>query len=198
MRRNSLSHDEKGFTITELIVVMALSAVVTTVAYTFFNTSIRQYLTLQQDGLNLSELSMQSQRIAAVMRGSIDVTNASYSEMTLTTYFSPNDNYVSQIRYYKSASGNELLADVVPYTANPPIGTLDTNQARTVTIIDNFKAKAGVNTFEYVDSGGQNMSVPIADLHTIKGLRVNLASGTSASSTSISVQVSLRNRKTNL
>lgn len=198
MRSNTLHRTEKGFTITELIVVMALTAAVTTIAYTFFNSSIRQYLTLQQDGLNFSELSMQSQRVAAVMRGSIDVTNASYTEMTLTAYFSPNDSYVSQIRYYKSAAGTELLADVVPYTANPPIGTLDTNQARTVTIIDNFKTKAGVNTFEYVDSGGQNMTVPIADLHTIKGLRINLVSGTTATSTSINVQVSLRNRKTNL
>lgn len=198
MRNNGTAKGERGFTITELIVVMALTAAVTTLAYTFFNTSVKQYLSLQQDGLNFSELSMQSQRVAAVMRGSIDVIDASYTEMTLTAYFSPNDSYVSQIRYYKSADGTKLLADVVPYTANPPIGTLDTAQARTVTIIDNFKTKPGVNTFEYVDSGGQNMPVPISDLHTIKGLRVNLASGTSANSTSLNVQVSLRNRKTNL
>lgn len=198
MRRNLLHANQQGYTITELIVVMSLTAVVTTVAYTFFNTSFRQFLGLQQEGMSTSELAMQSQRIASVMRGATDVVTASSTEMKLNAYFSPNDAYVSEIRYYKSADGSKLLAYVVPYTANPPVGTLDTTKARTVTIVDNFKTKAGVNTFEYIDSSGQTMALPIGDLHTIKGLRVNLVSGSNPNSSSLNVQVSLRNRKTNL
>lgn len=132
------------------------------------------------------------------MRGATDVVVASNSEMVLNAYFSPNDAYVSKIRYYKSTDGKKLLADIIPFSANPPYGTLLTDKMRTYTIINNFYTKAGVNTFEYIDASGNTMSLPIADLHIIKGLRVNLVSKPETVNNSTSVQVSLRNRKVNL
>ena len=179
---------------------MSVAAVVLTIAYTFFNASFRQYLGLQAQGMNASSLAMQSQRLAAVMRGATNITTASSTEMVITAYFSPNDAYVSQVRYYRNAGNTKLLADVTPYTSNPPEGTLDTSKTKTITIIDTFYAKPGVNTFEYVDTSGTAMTQPISDLHTIKGLRINLASKQTDSTKedSLSIQVSLRNRKTNL
>jgi hypothetical protein len=87
-------------------------------------------------------------------------------------------------------------------TANPPGGTLITAQTHTVTIIENFYSSPSVNTFEYLDAGGATLTTPIADLHTIKGMRINLAVPITLPSQSgndtITSQVSLRNRKTNL
>jgi len=91
---------------------------------------------------------------------------------------------------------------VTQMTANPPAGTPITSSLKTVNIIDNFYLASNLNTFQYYDSGGTLLTPPISDLHTIKIVKINLAvpskSPVATSSTTMSVQVSLRNRKTNL
>jgi prepilin-type N-terminal cleavage/methylation domain-containing protein len=195
---NKTRLNSQGFTIVELTVVLVVTAIVFTVAFSFFNNAIIQYLTLQKDGMSASELTIQTQRIASVMRGATDVIVASNTEMVINTYFSPNDVYVSQVKYYKSEDGKKLLAEVIPYTVNPPVGSLDNAKTKTYTIIEDFYTKNGLNTFEYINSSGGTMSLPISELHTIKGLRINLISKPPDASNSVSVQVSLRNRKINL
>ena len=193
---------QSGFSLVELMIVIVMVGVVSTTTYTFFVTSFNQYLALQTEGMVDADLALQSQRIASVLRGVTDITAATNADVTLTAYFSPSDAYVSQIKYYKNGPGNKLLADVTPYTANPPTGTLITASKQTYTIVDPFITLSGVNTFEYLDSAGTAMTVPIADLHTVKGVRVNLASPvkspTSTGNSAMNIQVSLRNRKTNL
>jgi hypothetical protein len=84
-------------------------------------------------------------------------------------------------------------------TANPPIGTPQTNKLKTYTIIDNFYQPSGSSLFTYLDSSGNALTLPISDLQTIKGVQVNLAAkGSNGSNQALNVQVSLRNRKTNL
>jgi hypothetical protein len=145
---------------------------------------------------------MQSQRIGKVLRGLTDVTQATNTEITVYAYFSPNDAYVSLIHYYKNAAGTKMFADVTPMSADPPNGTLLTAQEKTFTIIDNFYSSASINTFEYLDTSGNTLSLPIADLHTIKAIRISLAVPVTLPSQSgndtFTIQVSLRNRKTNL
>jgi prepilin-type N-terminal cleavage/methylation domain-containing protein len=191
-----------GYTIVELLLVISLIGIVSTIIYTFFVTSFNQYFALQQDGMLFGDLAAQSQRIAMVTRGLTDITAASSSEITMYSYFSPNDQYVSQIRYYKNAGGTSLMADVTPMTANPPTGTLITAQKKTYTVVSPFYTLTGVNTFVYFDGNNNQMSLPITDLHTIQQIQVNLAAPTKAPSSTgydqISVQVSLRNRKINL
>jgi prepilin-type N-terminal cleavage/methylation domain-containing protein len=192
----------KGFSLAEIVIALSIIGILIVVMYPFFNTTLRQFFVLEQEGLMFGQLSMQSQRIAKVLRGATDITQATSTEVTAYAYFAPNDAFVSLIHYYKNAAGTKLLADVTPMSANPPNGTLLTAQQRTVTIIDNFYSSAGVNTFEYLDSAGITLTVPIADLTTIKGARINLAVPITLPSQSgndtITVQVSLRNRKTNL
>lgn len=194
--------NQKGFSLAEFVIGLSVLAIIILIAYPFFNTTLRQFFTLEQEGLMFSQLSMQSQRIAKVLRGATDVTQATHTEVTVYAYFAPNDTYVSLIHYYKNAAGTKLFADVTPMTANPPTGTLLSAQMRTVTIIENFYSAAGVNTFEYLDAAGSTLSMPISDLHTIKGARVNLAVPITLPSQSgndtITIQVSMRNRKTNL
>lgn len=193
--------DLKGFTIPELVVVIVLIGIVGTAFFTFTNTSINQYLSLQQEGYVFNDLATQSQRVAKVLRGLTDITAATQNEISVYAYFSPQDTYVSLIRYYKNLSGTILYADVTPMTQNPPNGTLKTAELKTYTIMDNFYSAPGVNLFEYLDSAGAVIPQPIADLHTIKGIRVNLAVPTktpSISNDAMTLSVSLRNRKTNL
>lgn len=197
-----MSHRNRGFSLAEFVIALAILGIIVVVAYPFFNTTLRQFFVLEQEGLMFGQLSAQSQRIGRVLRGAIDITQASNTEITVYAYFAPNDAQTSLIRYYKNAAGTKMFADVTPMTANPPTGTLLTAQKRTVTIIDNFYTNASVNTFEYLDASGATLTLPIADLHTIKGVRVKLAVPISLPSQSgndtITTQVSLRNRKTNL
>lgn len=191
-----------GFTIVELMVVILITGIISTAFYTFFNTFLNRYLTLQQDSLAFSDITYQSQRVAQVVRGLTDITQASSSELTMYAYFYPKDTYVSLVHYYKNTGGTALLVDITSMTANPPIGTPITNSMRTYTIIPDFKTVSGVNLFDYLDSAGGALPSPVADLHTIKGVKINLSvsakADSSSGNTSISLQVSLRNRKTNL
>jgi hypothetical protein len=185
------------------MIVFVVVGVISTAAYTFFNTSVSQYLSLQKDSLTFGDLATQSQRISNVVRGATDITLAENNELIVYAYFAPNDTYVSLLRYYKSVDGNTLLADLTPMTANPPVGTPITASKRTITILPNFKTVTGVNLFTYLDSVGSVIGTPISELHTIKGIRITLSvpsgpSGTANGNTTISSQVSLRNRKTNL
>lgn len=185
-----------------MVITISLSALVATLIYTFFTTTFSQYLGLQGDGMVFSSLSLQSQRIAMVTRGLTDITQASDSEVTVYAYFSPRDSTVSLVRYYKSADGKKLLADITPMTANPPTGTPVTANKKTYTIIDQFYTVSGLKTFRYFDSGGGELTPPISDLHVVQQIQINLAAPTKAPSSNgydqITVQVSLRNRKINL
>lgn len=179
---------------------MALTLVLGSAFYIFFKTNFFTYLSLQKDATGFTELSVQSQRIGGVVRGLTDITDAQEDEMTLYGYFFPTDTYVSLIHYYKSADGTKLYADVTPMTSNPPIGTPITGSKKTHTIISNFKTAGGVKLFEYLDSSGGTLSLPIAELHSIKGVKINLAVNTASGTTNqaMTLQLSLRNRKTNL
>lgn len=194
--------NSRGFTLIELMVVMVLVGVISTAAYTFFNTSLTQFFGLQKEGMVFGDLASQSQRIAKVLRGTTDILTATNDEIKVYAYFSPNDAYTSQIRYYKSVNGKIMYAEVIPMTSNPPIGTPITAQTKTYTIIPEFYTGPGVKTFEYLDSSGGTMTLPVSDLHTIKGIRVTLAvpvdSLTNGGNDTMSLEVALRNRKTNL
>ncbi len=193
--------NNKGFTVLEVLISVSLLSIIGLTAYSFTTESITNFLHLEEDGLRLSTITDESQRIAKVVRGATDVSTATYTNLSIDGYFSPGDAYVSKIDYYKSADGKNLLADVTPYTVNPPIGSLITASKKTYTIIDNFYTPASVNTFTYLDSAGGILSMPITELRTIYGIRVSLSVKTTTNSTSfstISLDVSLRNRKTNL
>jgi prepilin-type N-terminal cleavage/methylation domain-containing protein len=189
-----------GFTLPELLIVMIVTTILSISIFTFANALISRYFPLQEESMAFSDMSRNSQRIASVIRGLTDITQATSNSMTIYSYFSPADTYVSLVKYY--VTGNILMADITPMSANPPSGTPITANKKTYTIIDNLYTPTGTQLFVYLDETGSPMTLPISDLHTVKGIQVNLGIPLSTpsinSSDTISLQVSLRNRKTNL
>lgn len=193
--------NQAGFTVVELIIAMVVGLVVAGAVFTFAGGSLNQYFRMQSESIAFADIAANSQRIASVVRGASDITAASGSSVTMYSYFSPYDQYMSLITYYPNNTGTKFLADVTRMTANPPTGTQISGSTKTFTIIDNFYVPNGTNTFEYLDSSGGTLSTPISDLRTIKGVRINLADKPNIANgqvTKMSVEVSLRNRKTNL
>lgn len=193
---------QAGFTIVEMTVVIFLAGLLSLTAFTAFNTLINQYFGLQQDGSEFTDLAAQSQRIGNVLRGLTDIVSESDSDLTVYAYFSPDDTYVSLVHYYLNADSTTLYADVTPMTANPPIGSPITADKTTHTIIPDYHTLNGVTLFQYLDSSGSVITLPVSDERSIDGIRVNLAvpadHPTPNGNQEISLQVSLRNRKTNL
>jgi prepilin-type N-terminal cleavage/methylation domain-containing protein len=195
--------NQAGFTITELLVVIVVGGFLLAGLVGFFNGNINQYFKLQSDGMAYSEITNNSQRIARVLRGikSFDIADA--NTITAYTYFAPQEDFTSQIKYYISNDGKQLLADVTPMTADFPIGTLDTSKKRTgIVIIDSFYQQPGVPLFAYTDSAGNSLTTPVSNLNSIKSVVINLSvkpyQGASNKVISTQLSVSLRNRKTNL
>lgn len=197
-----LFRNQKGFTLIELLITIVIIGVLSIALTSFAVSSLRRYLGLQKDATAFSDISQQSQRVTNVLRGATDITSAGDFSITVYAYFFPNNQYVSQITYYLNASNTTLYADVTPMSANPPNGTLLTSQKKTYTVIPYFYQSNGTKLFEYLDANSNTITTPIADLKTIKGVRVNLKTPVDGlqnnNFNTISTQVSLRNRKTNL
>jgi len=190
---------QRGFTIVELLMTITLIGLIATFMFTFFITTINQYLALQQNSDAFNDLSQHYQRLANVLRGITGINSAAANDLNIYAYFYPNDAYVSLVHYY--ISGGSLLADVTPMTANPPNGTPITASKKTYTIITQFVSIPGIDTFVYLDAANSIITSPVTNLNTIKDIKVNLAVPSLAPTStnqSLSVQVSLRNRKTNL
>lgn len=195
---------QKGFTITELIMVTVVAGILVTAIVGFFNGNFNQYFKLQADGLAYSEITQNSQRLARVIRGIKYIEVAEPDRIVGYSYFAPSEQYTSKITYELINSNTVMQATVIPMTADYPLGTLKTADTRLVNIINSFYKKSGVNTFEYLDVNGNTVPFPIDsnNINSIKSVRIklNVKSYNSASNSVISNElvVNLRNRKTNL
>lgn len=196
-----MKHAQHGFTVLELIIVILVGGIISTLMFNFFNGSYVSYLKLQEDSIKFSDLSLQSQRVTKVLRGSTDVLEATANAITVYAYFTPRDNVVSKIRYYRDLTAGSLKADITPMSSAPPIGTPITAQMTTYTIIAKLHVASGTDVFEYLNSAGGSLGT-VTNLRDVKGIRINLAVPPTAfattKNTTITSEVALRNRKTNL
>lgn len=198
------SNNQKGFTVTELIMVVATAALLVAALVGFFNGNINQYFKLQADGLAYSEITQNSQRIAKVIRGLKYIEAAEPDRLVGYSYFAPSEQYTSKITYELVDNSTKMQATVIPMTADYPLGSLISGQTRTVSVVNNFYKKTGVNTFEYLDASGNTMAFPIDSsmINSIKSVRIKLnVKGYQTNSSNVisnELVVNLRNRKTNL
>ncbi len=191
----------KGFTTVELMITIILIGMLSTMFIVAFKSSIFNLLNLQTDATASLTLNSQVNRISTVLRGVTDISSADSNDLVLYSYFYPSDQYVSLLHYYTATSGGvlQVKADLTPMTANPPIGTPIVAQKRTFVIIDNYYQPSGTPLFQYLDIGGSTIATPVNDLKMIKSVRVQLAArGSNGSNQKMTLEVSLRNRKTNL
>lgn len=197
-----LYRKQSGLTITELLFVMIASSILLITLYTFTSTSINDFMKLQADGLAHNKLSENSSRITRVIRGVNQIEVAEADSITAYSYFAPDDRYTSKIRYYLNNDQNKLLADVTPMTADYPIGSLLTNQTRTVTIIDGFRKVSGKDTFTYYDNDFTQIASPVVEKQIIKNITLQLFvkkyNTENSDYVSTISSVNLRNRKSNL
>ncbi|MCA9326899.1 type II secretion system protein [Candidatus Saccharibacteria bacterium] len=195
-------HDQRGFTLAELLIAIVLIGIIGTTFLVFFKSSFFNYLNLQKDATSFTQLDTQANRVSNVLRSTTDIVSVDANDLVVYAYFYPSDSYVSLLHYYVTSINGvkQLKADLTPMSANPPIGSPITAQERTFVVIDNLFQEPGAALFEYLSSSGSTLSLPITDLQTIKGMRVNLAAttATGGGNQAIHVEVSLRNRKTNL
>jgi prepilin-type N-terminal cleavage/methylation domain-containing protein len=199
---NRSQHSSRGFTLVELLITIVIIGLVSMTFIVIFKSTIFNSINLQLDASKAVELNSSAQRVGMVLRGVTGITSATGDDLVVTAYFYPSDQYVSLLHYYitTDAKGNKkLMADLTPYSANPPVGSPVTAKKRTFTVIGDYYSTSGVTLFTYLDASNNSLSLPISDLQSIKGIRVALAAKTSnGSNQSLNVQVSLRNRKTNL
>jgi prepilin-type N-terminal cleavage/methylation domain-containing protein len=195
-------NDKRGLTLTELIVVMMVMSGLLITVYVFTSSTISSFMQLQAESLARSKLAEGSYRVTKVIRSINYIETANSDTITAYSYFAPNDQYTSKIRYYLNGSQDKLLAEVTPMTADYPIGTLLSGQTKNVTIIDNFVKLATEPTFKYYDSNLTELPSPVSDVSSIKNISVNLFvkrfKEVPTKYVSTEVTVNLRNRKTNL
>ena len=192
--------EEQGFTILEMVVVIALIGALSVIFFVVFKTTLVSYLDLQKQATSFGQLSRQADRIANVLRGTTSISSAGDNDLTVYTYFYPSDVYVSQVRYYVvNGATKRLYADLTPMSANPPLGTLQTDKKKSFVIIDNFYQASGGKLFRYTNAVGAALATPVTDLSVVKTIQINLATQLeNARSQDINVQVLLRNKKNNL
>lgn len=191
-----------GFTLLELLISITLLGIFFTVFFSAFSSSIYDYFDLQTTTNDFSSLSVASQRIGNVIRGTTDFVSLNDNDVTLYAYFYPNDSNVSLIHYYINSQNNQVLADVTPMTANPPTGTPITAQKKTYIILNNYTNSSNVNLFTYLNDSGNVISTPVTNEHLVNGVTIKMAVPGSKTrqngNQTIQITVSLRNRKTNL
>lgn len=192
--------EEQGFTILEMVIVITLIGALSVIFFVVFKTTLVSYIDLQKQATSFGQLSTQAERIANVLRGTTSISNASDNELTVYTYFYPSDAYVSQVRYYVvNGATKRLYADLTPMSANPPLGTLQTDKKKSFVVIDNFYQSSGGKLFTYMNAVGATLPTPVTDLSVVKTIQINLAAQLeNMRSQDINVQVLLRNKKNNL
>lgn len=200
-RRRLTTSDESGFTLVELLITLVLVVIIGITFLTLFKSTLSNFVNMQGDASASVQLNTQANRLANVLRSVTNITSATENDLVVYAYFYPSDSYVSLLHYYLVTNGGttQLKADLTPMSANPPIGSPLTAQERTFTIIDNYYQAPGTNLFTYLNTTGSPLPMPISDLQSIKGVQITLAAKTSnGSNQTMSIEVSIRNRKTNL
>ena len=188
-----------GFTLVELLVVLALTGIIASSFFRFFAPTLLNYINLQTDAAGTGQIATQSQRIASVIRGTTGIISATSNDLQIYSYFYPSDSAVSLVHYYLKNNNTMLMVDVTPMSANPPTGSPLTAHLRTYTISSNYYLPTNGAVFTYLDISNTSLALPVSDLNAIKLIQVNMAFKLSnGGNQALNLEVELRNRKTNL
>ena len=74
-------HDQRGFTLAELLIAIVLIGIIGTTFLVFFKSSFFNYLNLQKDATSFTQLDTQANRVSNVLRSTTDI----FKQIVLTT-----------------------------------------------------------------------------------------------------------------
>lgn len=191
-------HQEAGYSLVELLVVMTLTTMVAVPLVVFSYKGLTSYVFLQAESDTSTELSSLSARIGKVIRGATGVVSASDNSLTIYGYFSPQDTTVKKIRYF--ISGTNLNIGVTPPTGTAPNYTYNAaNEVITTTRIDLVMGTTPI--FTYYDDAGNKLPNGFSTSQ-VKAIGIYIAANPRSKIVSqpiaVATRVTLRNFKTNL
>ncbi len=191
-------HNQRGYSLLELIIVISLMSVVAIPLIMFTSRGIASYEFMQLQSDTSTDLSILSQRMGKVIRGTTNVIDAQNNSLTIYGYFSPQDTIVKKIRYF--INGTHLNIGVTPPTGTAPNYTYNVaDEVVTTTRVD--LAMGGQSMFTYYDDTGTILPNGFA-VSQIKAIGLYVAANPDttrlAVPISLTTRVTLRNFKTNL
>lgn len=188
---------ERGYSLLELIITMAIIGIVVTALVGIVVNSSRGYRYLQVQSNASVDLSNTLNRVTKVIRGSTDVVEAQSDRLTIFAYFSPQDTVVKRITYF--VDGTSLKATVIPPTGAGPNYTYNPFDGKTYTLASDL-TNGGV-VFTYFNETGAQLSGSFTPSQ-IKQISLNMTINPNPKvlrkPLSSQTTVTLRNKKTNL
>lgn len=199
------SHAKKGMTLVELMVSVAIFAVISIVIATFssnvfsLNSVVQNGLTAQQDARQVvKKIAAELREASPSASGAYPIEIASTSEIIFYGD-ADNDGSKEKIRYYLSQL--TLKQDIVKPTGNPPVYSGGTTTRNIINDVRN----ATTSIFTYYDNNYDGttaaLSFPV-DIPSIRLIKINLAIDRDPYRSPVPIyvntQVTIRNLKDNL
>lgn len=188
------SKNNKGFTITELIVVMSLIAIISGFVYIFFSQSIINFLRLQSANITVVDRTRALNRMMQVVRGITNISDAQANSLTATTYFSPTDTVPSRVTYSYDASTKELTVKTILADGASPNYTYNIANQKTSVVLYGLQLQESL--FAYYNRTGSIAVIDGSDYSSIASVNITINSVVEGNPgpTELSTTVLLRNK----
>lgn len=191
---------QSGFTIVELLMVIAIIGILIVVTMQVFSASYQGYFNTLENTLRTSEVSSAVQRTSRIIRGIHVITKAGDYELEGFAYLTPRDATLSKLRYYLNTTTKAFNVDVIPASGSAPSYNYNPADKKTYTILSNAVDTKPIFKYRGLDFSVQQFA-PDA-YKDIKAISINLSKARIKSQTNtpieISTTVSIRPRKSNL
>ena len=191
-------HNQDGFTILELIIVMVITGMIALPLSTFAINGLRSYNYIEAQSNTSVELNILTGRLTKVIRGATTIDTATSNSLIFYGYFSPQDTVIKKIRYF--ISGTSIEVGVTPPSGTAPNYTYDP-ASEVVKVLRSDMAMGSNSLFTYYDDVG-NLLTGGFTVGQIKQVGIFLAANPNTVqipvAISVSTKVTLRNQKVNL
>jgi UDP-N-acetylglucosamine--N-acetylmuramyl-(pentapeptide) pyrophosphoryl-undecaprenol N-acetylglucosamine transferase len=125
-----MSHHNRGVTIIELVLAIAMVAIISIAMTVIFGSTIRDLLKISTTMVNTNQELIALQRMQQVVRSGTRITEASDQKLTIYAYFSPQDATLSQVTYYYDSSTKTRYVGVPVKDVFHPFSAHDIRRAR--------------------------------------------------------------------
>lgn len=189
----------RGFTLVELVVVIGLTSILGTIAFSYIIQAAKDNRKLQSQTEIQASLSLALDRVNRIVRSTTNLISA--DAVSLKLYGYPNAGDVAPSQIYFRISGGKVVYDVTPPTGTAPNYTYNPANTKTFTLLLKVTNSVNLPLFFYYDATNTILTSPppLASVHAIAFAPSVLDSG-NVLTIPVSAQTYdvLRNFKTNL